>query len=492
MKKILSLFLVLLSSQVFAQITDSPLLGGGSGSTSITSSSTISDNAVVRGDGGSRGVQGSLVSIDDTGLLTAVSLSSGTSTLTALTATNSSVSGNSINVSCSTITTGFCINSNDANALTTGAIARLVSNAPSTATRNVFFARNQNSLAVGTTVAQFQQDAANTNVTMTQNANGVNLLLQSNATTNASLRAFPTLQTSASIISVPNADTLDSGSILNMVSASNSNTARNLIYGEQASTTATSAVVARFVQAGPAGAFVVDRTNTASTNAAWTINDSNASSGGSIQINKTGTGFGNNVGLINIARTGNLTGVDTQAIVEFSITPAFTLTESASGTNLYAAGSINLSGVNVTATGSTTTNLAALLLVASSDSDSNNYALISNGASLFQTTIQIGNSGSTINGHFSGTATNLTSASIAAGTCADYGTITVTGAAVGNTVTASPDASSSATGIEDVNLSWNASVTASNTVTIRACNPQAVGAVDAGNDQEWRADVWSH
>ena len=68
MKKILSLFLVLLSSQVFAQITDSPLLGGGSGSTSITSSSTISDNAVVRGDGGSRGVQGSLVSIDDTGL----------------------------------------------------------------------------------------------------------------------------------------------------------------------------------------------------------------------------------------------------------------------------------------------------------------------------------------------------------------------------------------------------------------------------------------
>lgn len=401
MKKILSLFLVLLSSQVFAQITDSPLLGGGSGSTSITSSSTISDNAVVRGDGGSRGVQGSLVSIDDTGLLTAVSLSSGTSTLTALTATNSSVSGNSINVSCSTITTGFCINSNDANALTTGAI-------------------------------------------------------------------------------------------LNMVSASNSNTSRNLIYGEQASTTATSAVVARFVQAGPAGAFVVDRTNTASTNAAWTINDSNASTGGSIQINKTGTGFGNNVGLINIARTGNITGVDTQAMLDFSISPAFTLTESASGTNLYAAGSINLSGVNVTATGSTTTNLAALLLVASSDSDSNNYALISNGASLFQTTIQIGNSGSTINGHFSGTETNLWSKSIAAGTCDDYGTITVTGAAVGNTVTASPDASSSATGIEDVNLSWNASVTASNTVTIRACNPQAVGAVDAGNDQEWRADVWSH
>ncbi len=108
----------------------------------------------------------------------------------------------------------------------------------------------------------------------------------------------------------------------------------------------------------------------------------------------------------------------------------------------------------------------------------------------------LGSSGATngtaILGHFSGTATNLTSASIAAASCGNYGTITVTGAAVGDTVYASPDATSSATGIEDSNLAWNAAVTAANTVTIRACNPQTIGAVDAGDDQEWRADVWHH
>lgn len=396
----------------------------------------------------------------------------------------------SLNIA-TTETTGFGIDLSSTTT-TTGALLRGVLNSADSSLRNGFFFRNQHTSATGTTVAQFQQDAANTNVTMTQNANGVNLLLQSNATTNASLRAFPTLQTSASIISVPTADSLTSGSILNAVSASNSNTARNILYGEQGSATATSAVVARFVQAGPAGAFVVDRTNTNSTTAAWTINDSNASTGGSIQINKTGAGFGSNVGLINIARTGNITGIDTEAMVDFSISPVFTFTESASGSNLYAGASINMANVGVTPTGTTSTMTTALLLVGGGDGDANNYALISNGAALFQTTLQIGNSGNTISGHYSGTATNLTTASIAAGTCGNLGTITVTGAAVGDTVYATPDPSSSASGVEDLNLSWMTTVTASNTVTIRACNNQTVGAIDPGDDQEWRADVWHH
>jgi len=98
---------------------------------------------------------------------------------------------------------------------------------------------------------------------------------------------------------------------------------------------------------------------------------------------------------------------------------------------------------------------------------------------------------STITRHTSGTATNLVSASIGAGACGDYGTISVLSAAVGDTVYASPDASSSATGIEDSNLMWNAFVSAAGTVTIRACNPTG-SSIDAGDDQEWRADVWQH
>lgn len=101
-------------------------------------------------------------------------------------------------------------------------------------------------------------------------------------------------------------------------------------------------------------------------------------------------------------------------------------------------------------------------------------------------------SGATITGHLSTLATNVTSASIGAGSCGNYATITVTGAAVGDTVVASPDFSSSASGIEDVNLSWSAGVSSTNSVTIRACNPQAIGAVNAGDDQEWRVDVWQH
>lgn len=101
------------------------------------------------------------------------------------------------------------------------------------------------------------------------------------------------------------------------------------------------------------------------------------------------------------------------------------------------------------------------------------------------------NPGTKITKHLSGTATNLASLAIANATCGDYGAITVTGAAVGDTVYASPDATSSSTGIEDYSLIWNAVVTSGSTVTIRACN--LTGApINAGDDQEWRADVWQH
>lgn len=107
------------------------------------------------------------------------------------------------------------------------------------------------------------------------------------------------------------------------------------------------------------------------------------------------------------------------------------------------------------------------------------------------TTASLNLGSTTILNHISGTATNMTSANIGATACADYGTITVTGAAVGDTVYASPDATSSSSGIEDLSLSWNAVVSSSGTVTIRACNPTGTG-INAGDDQEWRADVWQH
>jgi hypothetical protein len=105
--------------------------------------------------------------------------------------------------------------------------------------------------------------------------------------------------------------------------------------------------------------------------------------------------------------------------------------------------------------------------------------------------ITIGSGGTPITSHLSTAAADLVSASIAARSCDSYGTITVGGASVGDTVVASPAAGSSAEGIEDTDLMWNAYVSSANTVTIRACNPTNVD-IDADDDQEWRADVWKH
>ncbi len=98
-------------------------------------------------------------------------------------------------------------------------------------------------------------------------------------------------------------------------------------------------------------------------------------------------------------------------------------------------------------------------------------------------------SGTTITKHLSGTNATVVSASIPASACGAYGTITVTGAAVGDTVIVTPTAV--ALGIETLGLSWNGYVSATSTVTIRACNP-TLAPIDALDTQSWRADVWEH
>ncbi len=339
--------------------------------------------------------------------------------------------GGNLNISAASTTTGFALNINDANSLTSGAIARLVSNSPDPSGRNLLFAKNTNTLATGTTTAQFVQEAANTNTVLTQDGNGIDLLLQSNATTNAALKALPTLQTSASIISIPNADTLTSGGIFNGVSASNDNTPRNLFFLRQSSTTATSAVVARYEQDGPAGAFVIDRTNTSSTNAAWTINDSNTSSGGSIKINKVGTGYGNSIGIVGINRTGSFTGVNGETSIDLSVSPNYTMTEPGAGAfNVYGE-SINMNNVAVTA-GAGTSTVAALNLIAGTDTDAGqNLALNTTGDSLFKGRI-LGNKGADVASSTTISLTNSNAVSITGSTNIDF--ITTTGWSAGSMI----------------------------------------------------------
>ncbi|MCW1930518.1 MAG: hypothetical protein KIH62_004375 [Candidatus Kerfeldbacteria bacterium] len=96
--------------------------------------------------------------------------------------------------------------------------------------------------------------------------------------------------------------------------------------------------------------------------------------------------------------------------------------------------------------------------------------------------------GTTITKHLSGTAT-FDAPSLSANSCGNHGTITVTGAVVGDAVIAVPQETTS--GIEDLNLSWSAYVSGSDTVTIRACSAESITSSNAGS-QTWRADVWQH
>lgn len=85
---------------------------------------------------------------------------------------------------------------------------------------------------------------------------------------------------------------------------------------------------------------------------------------------------------------------------------------------------------------------------------------------------------------------NVATNSIAAISCATYANITLSdNIAQGATIIATPDPSTSNNGFTDVNLSFvSAYLQAATTdhVIIRACNIQAVGAIDTDNDQEWQ------
>lgn len=115
--------------------------------------------------------------------------------------------------------------------------------------------------------------------------------------------------------------------------------------------------------------------------------------------------------------------------------------------------------------------------------------------------LTIGNNGtspgSAIAKHLTVTITNLISASIPAGTCGDYGTFARSGAlapgggTIIDTVVATPDVTSSSSGIEESNLSWNAFITSNDNGVIRACNPTG-SAINTADDQEWRVDIWQH
>ncbi len=104
--------------------------------------------------------------------------------------------------------------------------------------------------------------------------------------------------------------------------------------------------------------------------------------------------------------------------------------------------------------------------------------------------LTIGSGGTAITKYISSNLTNVSTNNIGVTSCATYATLIVSGAAVGDTVIATPAPATN--GIEDVVLPWFAYISADDTVTIRACNILGVLGVNTDDTQSWRIDVWKH
>jgi hypothetical protein len=116
----------------------------------------------------------------------------------------------------------------------------------------------------------------------------------------------------------------------------------------------------------------------------------------------------------------------------------------------------------------------------------------------------IGSGGTAISRHLA--TTNVVPTGLAgpllANSCSDLGTVTVSGVAstdTGDVVTATPIKSvqGTASGIESLNLTWNAYVSATDTVTIRVCNLGGAISIGTGSGnldstQHWTVSVTQH
>jgi len=130
-----------------------------------------------------------------------------------------------------------------------------------------------------------------------------------------------------------------------------------------------------------------------------------AAAGDALDVNVTATTYTTLTGAVDVNRSGALTGVDTETILDARIAPTLTLTEPGAGTVNYFGASIDMSGLAVTA-GAGTSVVAGLYLVADDDADTGtNHALfVDAGSSRFDGQVQFDDSGENIDGD----GTNLT------------------------------------------------------------------------------------
>jgi len=164
-----------------------------------------------------------------------------------------------------------------------------------------------------------------------------------------------------------------------------------------------------------------------------------ASAGIAFDVNDTATTYTTGVGIVDVARTGAITGVGNETIFDLNVKPSYTLTEPATDTVQYYAGNFDLSSVSVTA-GADNSVLAAMHLVAPSDADAqaNMGLFVDSGKTRLDgggTNMQLDGSGSLLEMQTNTVTENNPSETIAIGAAVSLGVTTYVNGTASLTIT---------------------------------------------------------
>jgi len=147
-----------------------------------------------------------------------------------------------------TLTTGHVIDISDADELTTGSILYLASDSSATDVRNLVHITNSNSTAANAVGLKISQVGNANAVHIDQDGEGHALLIQPDGLSTSAIYISAPKETIGNIITVPDADALTTGSILDLVSGSVSTGTRSLVYVENETSTATGATLVELKQ----------------------------------------------------------------------------------------------------------------------------------------------------------------------------------------------------------------------------------------------------
>ena len=119
-----------------------------------------------------------------------------------------------------------------------------------------------------------------------------------------------------------------------------------------------------------------------------------ASAGPALDLNVTATAYTTEVGVLDLRRTGALTGVNTEQIAEVIVRPAFTLTEPGAGSTEYVGMDIDLGTLAVTA-GAGSSVVTGLLISGSADADigTSRAIVVETGIAEFDGGVDLGSAG---------------------------------------------------------------------------------------------------